>query len=131
MRHKNDAAAASGFSPEVPNTVAEFLKAGGKRFRPLLCMLGWHATRSTGSVAQAVQVGAALETFHASCLIHDDLMDHSDTRRGQPAVHRALATRYRPDRTAAEDLGASVAIRPRTRQTGTARQFPRLVCRSR
>ncbi|MFI1015801.1 polyprenyl synthetase family protein [Streptomyces sp. NPDC020965] len=59
-----------------------------------------------------VHIGAALEMFHAFCLIHDDVMDDSDTRRGRPTVHRALAERHRNGRPsrAAERVGVSSAI---------------------
>ena len=50
--------------------------------------------------------------FHAFCLVHDDIMDHSTTRRGRPTVHRALADRHRAGRTRvlAEEIGTSAAI---------------------
>ena len=50
------------------------------------------AERLTGS--DAVHLGAALELYQASALVHDDIIDHADERRGQPTPHRALATRH-------------------------------------
>jgi geranylgeranyl diphosphate synthase type I len=63
------------------------LLAGGKRLRPAFCYWGW---RSAGGEVQseAVTAAASLELLQASALIHDDVMDASDTRRGQPSVHR-------------------------------------------
>ncbi|MFV2176393.1 polyprenyl synthetase family protein [Actinomadura sp. LOL_016] len=63
------------------------LLRGGKRLRPAFCYWGW---RAAGGGADAGIVGAAasLELLQASALIHDDVMDSSDTRRGQPSVHR-------------------------------------------
>jgi polyprenyl synthetase len=44
--------------------------------------------------ADAVHLGAALELYQASALVHDDLMDGADTRRGLPAAHRAFAREH-------------------------------------
>src|ERR1041384_706255 len=72
--------------------LADFLAAGGKRLRPLLCVTGWHAAVGERTPPPAViRVAAALEMFHAFALIHDDVMDQSSLRRGHPTVHRALA----------------------------------------
>lgn len=47
------------------------------------------------SDAAIVDVAAALEIFHAAALVHDDLIDNSDTRRGRPAAHRSLEAGHR------------------------------------
>ncbi|ANW22128.1 geranylgeranyl diphosphate synthase [Streptomyces clavuligerus] len=98
--------------PEVIGTLRDFVLRGGKRLRPLLCACGWYAAGGTGDPTAVVRVGAALELFHAFALVHDDLMDRSATRRGRPAVHRALADRYRStrDHATAERLGVGSAI---------------------
>ena len=70
------------------------LIAGGKRLRPAFCYWGYRGAGGRdgdGIVAAA----AALELFQACALIHDDVMDGSDTRRGQPAVHRRFASLHR------------------------------------
>ena len=60
------------------------LEAGGKRLRPLLCV---QACRACGGTAEdAMNAALALEMFHNYTLVHDDIMDHSDTRRGRPSV---------------------------------------------
>ncbi|MFE0063094.1 polyprenyl synthetase family protein [Streptomyces sp. NPDC059003] len=115
LANKAATAADGGLPGEVTELLHDFIFAGGKRLRPLLCVLGWHTASnntSGSSPAQAVQVGAALEMFHAFCLIHDDIMDHSTTRRGQPTLHHTLAARHRTGRTRAlaDDLGTSAAI---------------------
>jgi geranylgeranyl diphosphate synthase type I len=46
---------------------------------------------SDADLAAVVSIAAGLETFHAAALVHDDIMDNSDLRRGQPSVHRAFA----------------------------------------
>ena len=70
----------------------ESLLAGGKRLRPAFCYWGW---RAAGGAEQPeiYAVAAALELLHASALVHDDVMDASDTRRGRPAVHRQFASK--------------------------------------
>ncbi len=60
---------------------------GGKRIRPRLCLTvyGLFHNRFEPGVLQAA---AALEVFHSFTLIHDDIMDKADIRRGQPTVYR-------------------------------------------
>jgi len=72
------------------------LIAGGKRLRPAFCYWGF---RGAGGVdgEQVVTAAAALELFQACALIHDDVMDGSDTRRGLPAVHRRFASLHRSE----------------------------------
>ena len=68
---------------------------GGKRLRGRFCLAGWravaHATNpGAAAPGPVVTAAAALEVFHAAALVHDDVIDNSDTRRGRPAAHRAL-----------------------------------------
>ncbi|GAA2342253.1 polyprenyl synthetase family protein [Saccharopolyspora halophila] len=93
--------------PPLVEIVRDFL-AGGKRLRPLFSACGWAAGGGDRGDPAAVRIGASLELFHAFALIHDDVMDSSDTRRGQPAVHRVLARRA-PGGDAAH-FGVSAAI---------------------
>ena len=81
--------------------------SGGKRFRALFCFWGWQAVRTSdesfddqdagavtagGPLDAVVSVASALELFHAAALVHDDLIDNSDTRRGAPAAHKRFET---------------------------------------
>ena len=66
------------------------LLRGGKRLRPSFCYWGYRGAGGPDGDG-IVDVGAALELFQAAALIHDDLMDGSDTRRGLPAAHRRFA----------------------------------------
>ncbi|MDT9594488.1 polyprenyl synthetase family protein [Nocardioides zeae] len=89
--------------------------AGGKRLRARFCHAGYLAVRPDPTPEQdaaLVRVCAALEVLHASALVHDDLMDASDTRRGRPAVHRAFEGRHRSAAWAGdpEQYGAAAAI---------------------
>lgn len=85
--------------------------AGGKRLRPLFCVCGWVAAGGEQDAPAVREVGAALELFHAFALIHDDVMDQSDWRRGRPTVHRTFAARAGTlAGEPAERFGASAAI---------------------
>lgn len=84
-------------SPELLpliDSVTELLR-GGKRLRPAFCYWGWRAAAGNGADDAVLTVAAALELFQAAALVHDDLIDDSDTRRGIPAVHRRFAARHR------------------------------------
>ncbi len=63
------------------------LVSHGKRIRPLFGWIGWRLSGGDNR-DEAVQALTSLELLHACALIHDDVMDQSDTRRGQPSTHR-------------------------------------------
>ncbi|MFD4501410.1 polyprenyl synthetase family protein [Streptomyces sp. NPDC058457] len=109
LAEKDRAAAGRGYPPEVVQTVRDFLAAGGKRIRALLCVVGWHAAGGAGEATSALRVAASLELFVAFALIHDDIMDDSVSRRGRPAVHRVMRARLGEDKRA-ERLGAGGAL---------------------
>jgi len=73
------------------------LLAGGKRLRPAFLYWGWRSVASAlpEETSQVVVAAAALELLQASALIHDDVMDGSETRRGLPAAHRRFAGLHR------------------------------------
>ncbi len=76
------------------------LLSGGKRFRALFCYWGWQSTQSRvdefdllpeprdPQLAAIIRASVALELFHAAALVHDDIIDNSDTRRGGESIHR-------------------------------------------
>jgi len=59
---------------------------GGKRIRPILCLVG--AEACGGNVQEALPIAHAMEVFHNFSLVHDDIMDRADQRRGLPTVHK-------------------------------------------
>jgi len=76
---------------------AAVLLRGGKRLRAAFCYWSYraHGGAATGAERDAVvRTGAALELFQAAALLHDDVMDASDTRRGEPTAHRAFEARH-------------------------------------
>ncbi|WP_329102533.1 polyprenyl synthetase family protein [Micromonospora sp. NBC_01699] len=78
----------------VAEALEAFVLRGGKRLRPAFAYWGYRGAGGVDS-EQVVAALAALEFVQASALIHDDLMDRSDTRRGEPAVHRRFASFHR------------------------------------
>jgi geranylgeranyl diphosphate synthase type I len=72
------------------------LLSGGKRLRPAFAYWGWRgAGGDPGDDEAALRASAALEFLQGCALIHDDVMDGSDTRRGLPAAHRRFAGVHR------------------------------------
>jgi geranylgeranyl reductase family protein len=80
----------SQVSLDTPSSsVLEMLKRG-KMLRALLVFLGCKA--AGGNPVQVLTGAAGIELVHAASLIHDDIMDSADTRRGLPALHTTLGT---------------------------------------
>ena len=72
----------------------DFVLGGGKRIRPRFAYWGYVGCGGDPSSERLVELGAAIEMLHAFALIHDDVMDGSDTRRHQPTVHRRYAAHH-------------------------------------
>ena len=89
----------------------EFTLRGGKRFRALLVLGGYHITTGK-SPAPVIPAAAALEHFQSWMLIHDDIIDHAQERRGGPTVHLEVARLHRRDLggVPSTDYGVGVAI---------------------
>ncbi|MFC7532967.1 polyprenyl synthetase family protein [Actinoplanes sp. GCM10030250] len=75
------------------DSLRRFILAGGKRIRPAFCYWGWRGGGGE-DCPEVINAAAALELFHAFALIHDDIIDGSDRRRGQPSMHRVFATQH-------------------------------------
>jgi geranylgeranyl diphosphate synthase type I len=91
----------AGISEDLSPIVdfSQELMTGGKRFRALFAYWAWASTLPVASLKQTqdqlaqsseamIGITSALEMFHAAALVHDDILDQSDTRRGNPAVHK-------------------------------------------
>ncbi|MBA2280439.1 MAG: isopentenyl-diphosphate Delta-isomerase, partial [Acidimicrobiia bacterium] len=79
---------------EVADEVRLLVEAGGKLLRP--AFVHWGHRAAGGDADEAVMgPAAALELLHTFALLHDDVMDRSERRRGRPAAHVALAARHR------------------------------------
>ena len=95
----------------VAEALSEFITDGGKRFRPIFAYLGYLGAGSTPSQS-ALTACAALELVHVCALIHDDVMDGSDSRRNKPALHKQFEelhkmNGYKGDK---EKFGVAAAI---------------------
>nr|WP_233613642.1 polyprenyl synthetase family protein [Leucobacter edaphi] len=93
--------------------------SGGKRFRAQFAILGYRAVRGLdidGEVdaefGAVLDAACALELFHAAALIHDDVIDRSDTRRGRLSVHRLFSALHSRGgwKGAADHFGLASAI---------------------
>jgi geranylgeranyl diphosphate synthase type I len=79
---------------DISRAARRIVLDGGKRLRPLFTYWGWRSVRDDEPAA-LIDAAASLELLHACALVHDDLMDRSDTRRGHPAAHSAFASLHR------------------------------------
>jgi geranylgeranyl diphosphate synthase type I len=66
--------------------IARLIRSGGKRFRPAFCYWGWRAAGGDHRT-EAVRAAASLELLHTFAIVHDDIMDSSEERRGVPTAH--------------------------------------------
>jgi geranylgeranyl diphosphate synthase type I len=88
------AGVSADLSPMVDALAA--LLSGGKRLRPAFCYWGWRGAGGDPALDEAaLRAAASLEFLQACALIHDDVMDGSDTRLGLPAAHRRFAGVHR------------------------------------
>jgi geranylgeranyl diphosphate synthase type I len=86
----------TAIAPELKpaaTSLTAFVINGGKRFRPLFAAVGAMGAGSQLSDAE-IRAFASLELLQACALVHDDLMDASDTRRGEPAIHKLFESMH-------------------------------------
>jgi geranylgeranyl diphosphate synthase type I len=105
----------SAFDAQVARPIDDIrslVLAGGKRLRPAFCTWGYVGAGGAADDRRVVDAGAAFELLHAFALFHDDVMDGSDSRRGQPTAHRSHADGHRDRGWAGESrrFGEGVAI---------------------
>ena len=72
--------------PLLQDTATHTISAGGKRLRPQIALLAYLAAGGQ-NLAEVVPVAAAVELVHTATLVHDDINDHSLTRRGKVTIH--------------------------------------------
>ncbi|MDR1265408.1 MAG: polyprenyl synthetase family protein [Propionibacteriaceae bacterium] len=92
---------------------ARRLARGGKRLRPAFCYWGYAAVAGQPPNPEPLlAVAASLDLFHVSALVHDDIIDDSDSRRGAPSAHRHFARLHarRGWSGSSDDFGRAAAI---------------------
>ncbi|MEM1927378.1 MAG: polyprenyl synthetase family protein [Acidilobaceae archaeon] len=78
----------SGMPEELYRASLHLIKAGGKRLRPALTLLTARMLGGVEAESRALPLAAAVEVAHTFTLIHDDIIDMDDYRRGVPTVHK-------------------------------------------
>ena len=117
---RDEGRALAGISPDLEPMITALtgLLRGGKRLRPAFCYWGWRAGADSAQVAALegpmVRAAASLEFLQACALIHDDVMDGSDTRRGLPAAHRSFQSEHERSQYAGDStmfgIGAAILL---------------------
>ena len=75
----------SEHAPRIPEVTAHLIEAGGKRLRPMLVLAAAHICGGGGE--DAVKLAATVEFIHTATLLHDDVVDESQRRRGRPTAN--------------------------------------------
>lgn len=78
--------------PRLEHIASHLVGAGGKRIRPMVVSLVYHATARPGRGRRddAIEAAVALELIHSATLLHDDIIDGGETRRGRPSALRTF-----------------------------------------
>ncbi len=86
--------------------------AGGKRLRPAFCYWAFIGAGGDADDSRVIDVGAALELLHTFALVHDDVMDNADRRRGRASIHAEAIVAHRESGWRGEErrFGEGVAI---------------------
>ncbi len=74
-------------NPELTEMCQYVISSGGKRLRPALCIMSYGAVGGK-DMMKPVKVGAAFEIIHSATLVHDDINDQGDIRRGRKTLHK-------------------------------------------
>ncbi len=93
------------------DALGRFLLESGKRLRPLFAIIGYLGAGGE-LTPQIIRAASSLELVHVCALIHDDVMDLSDTRRGAPAIHKQFKTLHEVKALhgSGEQFGVAAAI---------------------
>jgi geranylgeranyl diphosphate synthase, type I len=106
-----EAAAIEGSATALVDEVSRVVEAGGRRLRPAFCYWG-HLSAGAPHSEAILRSAASLELLHAFAILHDDVMDRAEVRRGEPAAFRRLAGERAASGARGDALhfGISVAI---------------------
>ena len=97
---------------DLVECLADLIAAGGKRLRPAFCHWAFVGAGGDAADPMVVDAGGAFELLHAFALVHDDIMDGSDQRRGRATAHVSYAARHAREgwRGESRRFGEGVAI---------------------
>jgi geranylgeranyl pyrophosphate synthase len=98
---------------EYYSNVKEYIMRGGKRLRPVLVVLGYKAIKGDTVPKNLYDAAICVEILHNGSLLHDDLIDHDETRRGGKTFHatyRDVFLKKNKDANAAFDYGMTMAL---------------------
>ncbi|MBF0531595.1 MAG: polyprenyl synthetase family protein [Candidatus Omnitrophica bacterium] len=95
--------------PGLYENIREYSLRRGKRIRPILVLLSYQGYNPANRVPSSLyQAATCMEYLHNFMLIHDDIIDNSDLRRGKPTMHKGLSRIIASDNP--DELGKSLAI---------------------
>lgn len=96
------------------SVVKDYLMRGGKRLRPVLVVGGYKAVKGADAPRNLYLASCSVELLHNGSLLHDDLIDHDETRRGGKTIHAYYRDWFREKTSSskdkAEDFGMAMAI---------------------
>ena len=97
-------------SPILHDAIKDFILRDGKRIRPSLCMVTYmgYTKKRTFKYDKLVRSALSLELLHDFLLIHDDVIDKSELRRGKPTMHRMMNKSYKAGKD--NELGPNLSI---------------------
>lgn len=90
MKDQLDSVKDNSFLQYFYKKIEDFLFSGGKRIRPVMMITAFSAVDPNKKTDAAVRTSLSLELIHNASLIHDDIMDNADTRRGKQAFHKVF-----------------------------------------
>jgi geranylgeranyl pyrophosphate synthase len=109
----NEAAKLSAWHKKYYENVKEYMTRGGKRLRPVLVVVGYKAVKEDVDIEHLYRAACSVEILHNGSLLHDDLIDHDETRRGGKTFHatyRDIHLDKGGSKESAFDYGMTMAI---------------------
>ena len=108
-----NAANLSSWHKQYYENIKEYLTRGGKRLRPVLVVVGYKAIKENVEIDHLYRASCSVEILHNGSLLHDDLIDHDETRRGGKTFHatyRDISSERGDSKEIAFDYGMTMAI---------------------
>jgi geranylgeranyl diphosphate synthase type I len=103
----------SSWHKQYYENIKEYMTRGGKRLRPVLVVVGYKAIKEDVEIEHLYRASCSVEILHNGSLLHDDLIDHDETRRGGKTFHakyRDMAAERGENKDVAFDYGMTMAI---------------------